>query len=446
MVAAALAVALWAMPIRGQPFGIYLRLYPLLGLFVLVYARNGLYPGFGLGGIEIVRRLSLGTSSVFLVLAALDFIFKLPQVYSRLTFALGWALALVLVPIGRLVVCLVARRWRWWGEPCVILGTGPVARQTVNSLHAALTLGYRPVAVLSHPDEVAPTKVGDVPVLGGAERAESLVSLGIRVAIMVDAHDARWLPTDLSHLQTHFQHVLWVHQPGEAPVEGLQLRNLGAVVGVEYVSQLLLRRNRIVKRAIDLVLGTLFAVTTSPLLVGAMIAVALSSRGPIFYPQMREGLGGRLFRVWKLRTMHPDAEQRLEEALEADPELRKEWESRFKLDDDPRIIRGVGSFLRRFSLDELPQLWQVVVGSMSLVGPRPFPRYHLECFDPAILELRRRVRPGVTGLWQVKVRSTVDLELQQSHDAYYIRNWSLWMDAYVLGRTLGAVLSGRGAT
>lgn len=130
----------------------------------------------------------------------------------------------------------------------------------------------------------------------------------------------------------------------------------------------------------------------------------------------------------------------------ADPALRAEWQRNFKLENDPRIVPGIGRFLRRFSLDELPQLWQVVAGSLSLVGPRPFPRYHLEHYDHAVLELRRRVRPGVTGLWQVKVRSNGDLDLQQSHDAYYIRNWSLWMDFYVLARTAGAVLAGRGAS
>jgi Undecaprenyl-phosphate galactose phosphotransferase WbaP len=444
--AAILAYLLWALPIHSQSPRTYIELYPLLGLFVLAYARNGLYPGFGLGGIQILRRYSFGTSQVFVLLAALDFVFKLPPVYSRMTFALAWLLALALVPLGRLLVSLAVRRWTWWGEPCLVLGTGEVARQTVASLQSALTLGYRPVAVLSRPGDPPQESVHGVPVLGTVEQAESLARQGVGIAILVDGRETRWTPHDLAHLQTLFRHVLWVHQPGEAPVEGLQIRNLGAVFGVEYVNQLLVHRNQVVKRIVDLVVGTLLAVVTLPLLLLCMLAVKLSSRGPVFYSHVREGLGGRLIRVWKLRTMYPDAEQRLEQTIADDPDLRQEWERRFKLASDPRIVPGVGRFLRRFSLDELPQLWQVVVGTMSLVGPRPFPRYHLSRFDPAILELRRRVRPGVTGLWQVKVRSTADLDLQQSHDAYYIRNWSLWMDAYVLGRTLGAVLSSRGAS
>lgn len=443
--ATVVAVSLWAAPVHGQPLHLYTRLWPLLGLFLLVYWRNGLYPGFGLGGVEILRRLSLATSLVFLVLAALDFVLKLPHIYSRMTILLLWGFALVLVPLGRFLLLLAMRRVAWWGEPCIVLGTGSIAEHTVASLRGALTLGYRPIAVLASREESMTGTVGGVSVVGTVESADRYAARGVRVAVMVDGPTEQWSPTQLAHLQSRFRQVLWVHRSGELPVEGVQLKNLGGVVGVEYVNQLLLLRNRVLKRGIDIVLGSLLAVLTLPILLLCALAVRLSSRGPTLYGQEREGYRGRSIRVWKLRTMYPDAERRLVAALAADPDLRMEWESHFKLENDPRIVPGVGRFLRRFSLDELPQLWQVVAGSLSLVGPRPFPRYHLACYDRAILELRRRVRPGVTGLWQVKVRNNGDFELQQSHDAYYIRNWSLWMDFYVLARTAGAVLAGRGA-
>lgn len=435
----------WAAPVRHQPADLYLRLWPLLALFLVAYWRNGLYPGFGLGGVEILRRLSLGTSFVFLFLAGLDFVFKLPQVYSRMTVALAWSFALMLVPLGRLGLLSAARRWRWWGEPCVVLGTGPVAEHTIASLHRALTLGFRPVGVLTGSPDGAPGAVQGTPILGPAELAPTLADQGVRVAVMVDGPGEEWTSDLLARLQTTFRTVLWVHKGGDLPTEGVALKNLGGVVGVEYVNQLLLLRSRVMKRALDLVLGTVLAVLATPVLLLSAVAVKLSSRGPILYSQAREGLGGRMIRVWKLRTMHVDAESRLERTLAADPALRREWETRFKLDPDPRVVPRVGTFLRRFSLDELPQLWQVVAGTLSLVGPRPFPAYHLEHFDSVILRLRRRVRPGLTGLWQVKVRSRGGLEEQQSHDAYYIRNWSLWMDLYVLVRTFAVVLTRRGA-
>lgn len=143
--------------------------------------------------------------------------------------------------------------------------------------------------------------------------------------------------------------------------------------------------------------------------------------------------------------MRRDAEAQLEEQLEQNPGLRREWEASYKLKSDPRLIPVVGRFFRRFSIDELPQLWAVVKGDMSLIGPRPFPDYHVKQFSPAFLELRHRVRPGITGLWQVMVRSAGDISEQEGYDSYYIRNWSAWLDLYILTRTITAVASGRGA-
>ncbi|MGH9464608.1 MAG: exopolysaccharide biosynthesis polyprenyl glycosylphosphotransferase [Thermoanaerobaculia bacterium] len=439
----ALAYALWARPVHHQRPELYLGLTPLLIVFVLAYAFQGLYPGFGLGGIETLRRLSSGTLLVFLSLGAISFAFQIPYLYSRMMFGLALVGCLVALPTSRFALLSLLRRARWWREPCVVVGASDTAHRLVETLTRALTLGYLPVARLAVDREPAGDGVG-VPLVGTVEEADRVGAQGIRIAVVVE-HDGPRAAELVERLQPWFRSVILVREQGGLPVEGTKACNLGGLVGVAYVNELLRPPNRWIKRAVDLLLGSLAAVLSLPLLLLGGLLVRLSSRGPVLFGQQREGLGGVPIRIWKLRTMFPDAEERLERHLADSSEAQAEWERAFKLARDPRIVPRVGRLLRRFSLDELPQLWQVVAGTLSLVGPRPFPEYHLQRYDREVRELRRRVRPGVTGLWQVMLRSDSTLAEQQSHDAYYIRNWSLWMDLYVLGRTVAAVLRGRGA-
>ena len=448
VVSISVAYLSWALPVRGQPPEVYLQVWPLLTLFPLAYFALGLYPGFGLGGVEILRRTTLGTAFVFFALAALSFVVKLPPTFSRMTFALAILFAWILVPLGRYLLLRLTQGWNWWPEPVLVFGTSAKAARTIRSLNSALSLGYRPVGVLESAG-APPGRIEEVegcPVLGDLSAAPTLADRGIRVILVVDDGKEFDLGSHLDELQGMFRHVIWIRSGEGTPVEGLELRNLGSVVGVEFLNQLLVPHNRVLKRATDLAIGIPAAVVGSLFVLPAALVVKVVSPGPAFYRQERAGLNGRSIQVWKIRTMHVDAQERLDELLATSPAAREQWEDGYKLANDPRIIRGIGRFLRRFSLDELPQLWQVVSGTMSLVGPRPFPSYHLEGYSPSILTLRQRVRPGVTGLWQVKVRSRGGLGEQQSHDAYYIRNWSLWMDLYVLGQTVSAVLSGRGAS
>lgn len=448
LVSGGLAYFLWALPMRGQRPEMYLGLVPLLALFLAGYAAAGLYPGFGLGPVETLRRLSLVTSFGWLVLAAITFALKLPNLYSRVTFAIAYLLALAAVPLLRALAGALAGRLGWWREPVVVVGSAAAAEALIARLRAAGPIGYRPAARLATgPDSTPdPGRVGDVPCPGGIEYAAELAESGLRTVLVAGgsggtAGDAALV----DRLQLWFRHVLVVRPVPDLPVEGVQVRNLGGAFGLEYTNNLLLRRNRLLKRALDLAAGVVLLLATLPLLAAAALAAKLASRGPAFFGQQRAGLGGRPIRVPKIRTMHPDAERRLVDHLDRHPERRREWESRYKLHDDPRLIPVVGVLLRRFSLDELPQLWSVVRGTMSLVGPRPFPDYHLARFPAEFLQLRQRVRPGITGLWQVMVRSDGGIEEQRAFDSFYIRNWSLWLDLYLLARTLGAVASGRGA-
>lgn len=439
-----IAYLIWAAPALQQPASLYVELAPLLLIFAIGYARAGLYPGLGLGPVETLRRVSMVTTFGFLVLASFSFALKLSPTYSRATFAIAFALSLGLVPLGRAAIFHIARNWKWWAEPVVIVGTGRRAARVTADIVKANHLGYRPAAVIMCGGPPPPSdEFQGVPVAGGMEMVPALRASGICVAFLeVDHLEGTRL---LDELQQSFRHVILIHEFDDLPVEGVQVRNLGTLVGIEYTNNLLRPVNQTAKRILDLVIGSLALVLLLPVIVAAGLLVLIVDGRPIFFQQSRSGLGGRTIRVPKVRTMRRDAERHLAEVLEADPAVRDEWETRYKLKEDPRLIPGVGGFFRRFSIDELPQLWSVITGDMSLVGPRPFPDYHIAKFSPAFRELRSRVRPGITGLWQVAVRSEGGIEEQEGYDTHYIRNWSVWFDLYVLSRTVVAVASGRGA-
>jgi Undecaprenyl-phosphate galactose phosphotransferase WbaP len=193
----------------------------------------------------------------------------------------------------------------------------------------------------------------------------------------------------------------------------------------------------------DVSAATIGGILLLPLLFYIAVAVKLSSRGPIIYGHDRIGRGGRRFRAWKFRTMFENAGDVLEYYLEQHPELRLEWEQDQKLRYDPRVTR-IGRFIRKTSLDELPQLWNVIRGQMSLVGPRPIVNAEVEKYGP-YFKLYTIVKPGITGLWQVSGRSNTTYEQRVQLDAYYVRNWSPWLDVYLLLKTVRIVLFAKGA-
>jgi Undecaprenyl-phosphate galactose phosphotransferase WbaP len=197
------------------------------------------------------------------------------------------------------------------------------------------------------------------------------------------------------------------------------------------------------KRAVDLLLAGIGGLLVSPLMIVVALLIKWQAPGPVFYSQQRIGRDGRRFMVWKFRTMICDADRVLEDFLASCPERREEWDRAHKLQDDPRIT-AIGHWLRKTSLDELPQLWNVLRGEMSLVGPRPIVSAEICKYEDRFAAYCS-VLPGITGLWQVSGRSDTTYAERVELDSYYARNHSLWLDFYILLMTVKVVLFRQGA-
>ena len=430
---------LWPVGLSPNQY-LTLALGVLFGPLAYVIAR--LYPGYGLGIVERLRARTLATITVFAALTAWDYLVH-KGMWSRGVFLATSVFALVLPPLLESILITVLIRFRLWGTPVIILGAGPAGRRVVSNLRQRPDYGLIPAGFLDDRAAYRDTEVDGVHVIGGFKEAHRL-SPAIRIAILAMPHIR---PARLTAILEKLPFPRVIVIPNLKGMQSLWLtaRNLGGTVGLELQRNLLLRRNYYTKRCIDYLIAVPALILSAPVIAFFAAWIKLVSRGPAFYSQEREGSAGNPIRVWKLRTMHQNAGELLEGHLAADPDARREWQKYFKLKNDPRILPGVGKILRRTSLDELPQLWNVVRGDMSVVGPRPFPAYHMAEFKNDFRELRGRVIPGITGLWQVSARSDGDLQVQQSLDTYYIRNWSIWLDVYVLISTFRAVLLSKGA-
>ena len=427
------------------PFQSVMWLAPLFcaGMF----AFEGLYPGIGLGAVEHIRRLFRGVTLVYLMLTAAMFVtHDRSWADSRGGFIMAWSFSLVLTPSARWVCGQLFSQREWWGVPVVILGAGETARRVIRNLTSYHMLGYRPVACLDDDPEKQGVCEG-VPVIGSLGDARAIASqYRIDYALIaMPGMPTSKLTTHLRTWSTVFRNILIIPDLFGIASLWIETRDLGGVLGLEIRHNLLKPANRWIKRTIDILVSAFGLILMAPFVPIVTLWIRISSPGRAFFVQEREGVNGKPIQILKFRTMYTNAEDMLERHLVANPADRAEWDQFCKLKKDPRVIPGIGTLLRKTSLDEIPQLWNILAGEMSLVGPRPFPGYHNSRFDAEFRLLRTQVRPGLTGMWQVSARSDGDLGVQQSLDSYYIRNWSLWLDLYLLVRTIRVVLSGQGA-
>ena len=416
-----------------------------VGLWVMVRALLGLYPGYGLDQAEELRRQTYAVLATLAVTAIFALAFQLGDLLSRLLLILGFLGLLLLAPLLRYFVKLGMERVGWWGKPVLVLGADKTGARLIRALHREWGLGFRPVAVFD--DRLAPVRglLESVPYGGVPANAMELATkkrVDTAIIAMPEANHDYWAEV-VRQASSSFPYVIVIPHLAEVTATGAIARDLAGTLGVELKHNLLNPRIQRVKRALDISFAVVGGTLILPLFIMLSLVVWLEVRSSVFYRDERLGRDGKVFSCIKFRTMAPDAEARLQQMLKEDIAVREEYLKYHKLRNDPRITR-VGRFLRKSSLDELPQLWNVLRGEMSLVGPRPYHSHALADLGPARSEILR-VPPGMTGLWQVSGRSSLTFSERVQLDCYYVRNWSIWLDFLILARTIKATVFSRGA-
>ena len=364
---------------------------------------------------------------------------------SRYLWVLTWTFAMIMVPVGRALSRRLLNRLGCWKKTTVIIGTGKNASDACLALRSEESLGFD-VKYMFGANPGYADKTKDIIYLNDEDWLlshfdEKVVQFVI--AVESDESDVReyWLKT-LS--KNGFRHVSVIPTTRGLPLYGTDMAFLFSheLMIFRVNNNLAKRTSRFVKRTFDIICSILIILVSSPLLAFLYYKVTRDG-GPAIYGHMRVGRHGKLFPCYKFRSMVLNSQEVLQQLLDSDLEARAEWERDFKLKNDPRIT-PVGRFIRKTSLDELPQLFNVLRGQMSLVGPRPIISEELVRYDENV-DYYLMAKPGMTGLWQVSGRNDVDYDTRVYFDSWYVKNWSLWNDIAILFKTVKVVLHRDGA-
>lgn len=396
-------------------------------IYLIVAFSTGLYPASAINPILELRRIVRASALAFISCAV--FIYGLREVvFSPVPILFAMLVTAITIPTARGISRKFLARRSWWGRSATIVGD----YESLQNLHTRLArLRLHGVRPLTWHAELDDGTLGEIAakhpnwlILSTSEAWESILSRPIA---------------------SQFRHIS-VLVPSLGRIFGqswIEPAYVGSSTAMHFRNRLMFHRYAVAKRFLDLAICLLALPFVLPLFVALTILVKLSSKGPAFFGHDRLGRDGATIKVWKFRTMVVDAPKRLAEYLDKHPELAAEWAATHKLKHDPRVT-AIGRFLRHTSLDELPQLVTVLQGNMSLVGPRPIVPDEIVKYGD-VYQLYKQVTPGVTGLWQVSGRNETTYPERVALDAAYVRNWSIWLDLYVLFRTIKTVLRREGA-
>ncbi|MBV6343239.1 undecaprenyl-phosphate galactose phosphotransferase WbaP [Candidatus Magnetobacterium casense] len=427
-------------------FAMYVGLWWVPVTYVSFNAYNGMY-GTRLPFWDDTRRLSTSITLSMLIVMVIVNIGQMSAEISRVILVLLWCISLFVFPVCRLLGKRALFRFCIFKTRALILGAGNTGRLVNQWLTREKAIGIEVVGFLDDDRQKINTLVDGKMVFGEiCSYAQLIKNLKVStVIIALPSLGPKRIATLAFELQLCINDIMIVPDLCGVALLNTELLHLfyEEIFLLKIRNNLKFVKNRIIKRLFDIVSGIVL-LPMLLIMVGIIgLLIRLESRGPVIYSHLRIGKGGRLFKCYKFRTMVKDADTMLASLLQSDSNLR-EWQQHYKLTNDPRVTR-IGNFLRKTSLDELPQIFNVLKGEMSIIGPRPVTEHEVETYYKELAEACFSVLPGITGLWQVSGRNDTTYDYRIRLDSWYIMNWSLWLDIVILIKTVSVVFFMKGA-
>jgi len=447
MILLAFVIAYWLRAnqdvIYISPFGEYIRFIIFtLPAWILIFALEGLYTSKkGRRGADELAGIFMGVSSGIMLLVAWLFLAK-TSFFSRLVIVYAWVLAIVLVYLGRLIVRSIQKYLYRYGvgvHRVIFVGNNQITYNLVRTMQNNRGLGHKVIGMVSA-DGVTKNKELSLNVksLGKFEDLEEIVKKHpTDEIILTELNISNKKISELIDF-CEDRRLIFKQTPNlfEVKTQNTEIFALSGIPILRYRQTPLEGWGKILKRLLDIVGSFIFLVILSPFFLIISIIIKMTSCGPVFFRQKRMREDGKTFTFLKFRSMYDGADKEHKKYI-------KKYGNMFKLKNDPRVT-PFGNFLRKTSLDETPQFWNVLIGEMSLVGPRP-PMLEEVALYNRTQKKRLTIKPGLTGLWQVSGRSDIDFNDWVRLDLFYIENWSLWLDIKILFKTLLVIVNKKGA-
>lgn len=434
--------------INFKSFVNYILFIPFI---IIIYALNGLYPGIMIPPTEQLKKVSTFTFICFFAIVLGLFISDLSNVnFSQkyiikgsndiaicIAFLIAYPFVVIFLPGAREIIKRIVSNQKWWGVPSIIYCTDSSADIVINRLLKNRYLGYHPCLIVDS-NAKSTTIVNGIPKCPPSSEVYEIINkYNIKVALICDYQG------DLTKIMSSFRYTINVAKFQNSFTSTQHIKDIAGIIGFSSTHNLTFKGNLVLKRLLDIGLIVIFTPIWLPIFLIIAILVKCTSKGPIFYGHVRVGKNGKKLKCWKFRSMNINSQEMLEEILRTDPVRRMEWEKERKFTDDPRVTK-FGKLIRKTSLDELPQIINILLGQMSFVGPRPVTEPELEKYG----EYRNyvlSVTPGLSGMWQTSGRSDTSYEERIALDTYYIQNWSIWLDIWILIKSVWVVIKGKGA-